>query len=72
LWCGLCQGNPTADDLNLLPGVHMIAFLTKRWLLGAHQGAVDDAHLPACLNECSTVAARAAADCCFAACPNPP
>ena len=35
----------------LLPGVHRIASLTKRWLLGTHQGSVDDAHLPDYLNE---------------------
>jgi transposase-like protein len=35
----------------LLPGVHRIAALTKRWLLGTHQGSVDEAHLPHYLNE---------------------
>jgi hypothetical protein len=35
----------------LLPGVHRIASLAKRWLLGTHQGAVDAAHLPSYLNE---------------------
>ena len=35
----------------LLPGVHRIASLAKRWLLGTHQGSVDDAHLPEYLNE---------------------
>jgi hypothetical protein len=25
--------------------------LTKRWLLGTHQGSVDEAHLPSYLNE---------------------
>ena len=28
-----------------------LASLAKRWLLGTHQGAVDDAHLPGYLNE---------------------
>ena len=39
------------DPGELLPGVHRIASLTKRWLLGTHQGAVDSAHLPSYLDE---------------------
>ena len=35
----------------LLPAVLRIASLCKRWLLGTHQGSVDEAHLPAYLNE---------------------
>ena len=35
----------------LLPGVHRVASLSKRWLLGTHQGSVDDGHLPGYLNE---------------------
>jgi transposase-like protein len=35
----------------LLPTVHRIASLTKRWLMGTHQGAVENSHLPAYLNE---------------------
>jgi transposase-like protein len=35
----------------LLPGVHTVSSLAKRWLLGTHQGAVDDAHLASYLNE---------------------
>ena len=35
----------------MLPGVHRIAALAKRWLLGTHQGAVDRQHLPGYLNE---------------------
>jgi transposase-like protein len=35
----------------LLPGVHKVSSLAKRWLLGTHQGSVDDAHLPSYLNE---------------------
>jgi len=31
--------------------VHKAASLAKRWLLGTHPGSVDDAHLPAYLNE---------------------
>jgi len=34
-----------------LPGVHRVASLTKRWLLGTHQGSVDEAHLPSYLDE---------------------
>jgi transposase-like protein len=39
------------DPSKLLPAVHRVASLAKRWLLGTHQGAVDDAHLPSYLNE---------------------
>jgi transposase-like protein len=39
------------DPGKLLPGVHRIASLVKRWLLGTHQGSVDDEHLPAYLDE---------------------
>jgi transposase-like protein len=35
----------------LLPAVHRVAALVKRWLLGTHQGSVDAAHLPAYLYE---------------------
>ena len=35
----------------LLPAVHRVASLAKRWLLGTHQGSVEDAHLPSYLNE---------------------
>ena len=34
-----------------LPGVHRIASLLKRWLLGTHQGAVGGDHLQAYLDE---------------------
>jgi len=40
-----------ADPENLLPHVHMIISLLKRWLLGTHQGAVQETHLQAYLNE---------------------
>ena len=33
------------------PGVHRVASLLKRWLLGTHQGAVRAEHLDAYLNE---------------------
>ena len=39
------------DPGALLPAVHRVASLVKRWLLGTHQGSVDEAHLPGYLNE---------------------
>ena len=39
------------DPHELLPAVHRVASLAKRWLLGTHQGSADDAHLPGYLNE---------------------
>lgn len=39
------------DPGDLLPAVHRVASLAKRWLLGTHQGAVDAAHLSSYLNE---------------------
>jgi transposase len=43
---------PARQQANaLLPGVHRVASLAKRWLLGTHQGSVDDAHLPSYLDE---------------------
>ena len=39
------------DPGELRPAVHRVASLTKRWLLGTHQGSVDDAHLTSYLNE---------------------
>ena len=35
----------------VMPGVHRIASLLQRWLLGTHQGAVSLVHLDAYLNE---------------------
>lgn len=41
-----------ADDPDpMLPAVHRVASLTKRWLLGKHQGAVEVNHLRSYLNE---------------------
>ena len=40
-----------ADEKNLMPHVHMIVSLLKRWLLGTHQGAVQEIHLQAYLDE---------------------
>jgi len=39
------------DPGELLPAVHRVASLAKRWLLGTHQGAVDGEHLASYLNE---------------------
>ena len=39
------------DPGKLLPGVHRVAALAKRWLLGTHQSSVDPAHLQSYLNE---------------------
>src|SRR5437764_10638112 len=35
------------DPGELLPNVHRVAGLARRWLLGTHQASVDRAHLPA-------------------------
>ena len=42
---------PGPQAAQLLPGVHRVASLAKRWLLGTHQGSVDKAHLASYLNE---------------------
>jgi hypothetical protein len=34
-----------------MPGVHRVASLLKRWLLGTHQGSVETTHLQAYLEE---------------------
>ena len=39
------------DSAALLPGVHRVASLTKRWLLSTHQGRFDEAHLQNYLDE---------------------
>lgn len=44
------QGNPESPS-ELLPGVHRLASLVKRWVLGTHQGAVSGAHLRYYLDE---------------------
>ena len=41
----------SADQDNILPHAHMIISLLKRWLLGTHQGAVQEMHLQAYLDE---------------------
>lgn len=35
----------------LLPGVHRVASLAQRWLLGTHQGSVEEARLQSYLDE---------------------
>ena len=40
-----------ADASTLLPGVHRVISLFKRWLLGTHQGAIAQEHLDDYLNE---------------------
>lgn len=39
------------DPGELLPAVHRVASLAKRWLLGTHQGSVEAAHLQSYLDE---------------------
>jgi transposase-like protein len=39
------------DPGELLPAVHRVASLAKRWLLSTHQGSVDEAHLQRYLDE---------------------
>lgn len=39
------------DDATVLPRVHRVASLLKRWLLGTHQGGVSSAHLGYYLDE---------------------
>jgi len=39
------------NAITLLPRVHRVASLLKRWLLGTHQGAVSSAHLDYYLDE---------------------
>lgn len=42
----------TGDPAHVaLPGVHRVASLVKRWLLGTHQGAIRRAHLDGYLDE---------------------
>ena len=42
---------PGMQAHELLPAVHRVAALAKRWLLGTHQGAVKPAHMQAYLDE---------------------
>jgi hypothetical protein len=43
--------NQAADASTVLPRVHRVASLLKRWLLGTHQGAVRAEHLDYYLDE---------------------
>jgi transposase-like protein len=43
--------HPEIAATDLLPRVHLVASLLKRWLLGTHQGAVSPAHLDYYLDE---------------------
>ncbi len=47
----MIQKNHTETASELLPGVHRVASLLKRWLLGTHQGAVRSQHLDYYLDE---------------------
>lgn len=42
---------PANAEEELLPHVHRVASLLKRWLMGTHQGSVSHEHLEAYLNE---------------------
>jgi len=44
------QSKKQADE-KILPHVHLIISLLKRWLLGTHQGAVSEKHMQAYLDE---------------------
>jgi len=44
------QSEAVSED-ELLPHVHLVISLLKRWLLGTHQGAVSEKHLQAYLDE---------------------
>jgi transposase-like protein len=45
------QQRQPADGEHLLPRVHRVVSLLKRWLLGTHQGAISHEHLDDYLNE---------------------
>ncbi|MFH0778605.1 MAG: IS1595 family transposase [Candidatus Eisenbacteria bacterium] len=47
----LLRGGESADAVPVLPRVHRVASLLKRWLLGTHQGAVSRDHLDYYLDE---------------------
>jgi transposase-like protein/ribosomal protein L37AE/L43A len=47
----ILQQRSSLEPSELLPGVHRIAALLKRWLLGTHQGRVSATHLPFYLDE---------------------
>ena len=45
------KGRKASAATELLPRVHLVASLLKRWLLGTHQGAVSPEHLDYYLDE---------------------
>jgi transposase-like protein len=45
------KAEKSKDEADILPHVHMIISLLKRWLLGTHQGAVNEKHMQAYLDE---------------------
>jgi len=47
----LIIGKRRQNASELLPGVHRVVSLLKRWLMGTHQGAVSHAHLDYYLDE---------------------
>jgi len=47
----IVSGKEVDAASRLLPRVHRVASLVKRWLLGTHQGAVSAKHLPYYLDE---------------------
>jgi transposase-like protein len=47
----IVMGKQYDDAISLLPRVHRVASLLKRWLLGTHQGAVSGSHLDYYLDE---------------------
>lgn len=47
----IVSGKEEGAASRLLPRVHRVASLLKRWLLGTHQGAVSTKHLPYYLDE---------------------
>lgn len=47
----ICNQTYAVDEDEMLPHVHLIISLLKRWLLGTHQGAVEHKYLQAYLDE---------------------
>ncbi len=47
------------DPGKLLPGVHRVASLARRWLLGTHQGSVEDKHLQSYLSSSASASTGA-------------
>jgi transposase-like protein len=47
----VCKQSDAVSEDEMLPHVHLIVSLLKRWLLGTHQRAVEPKHLQAYLDE---------------------